>query len=46
VVWNPVLALHSLKKLKTIARLVRGRIFPGHDPVFWETVKQAPDAYH
>src|SRR5262249_28310087 len=45
VVWNPTLALHSLKKLKTIARLVRGRIFPGHDPVFWDTVKQAPDAY-
>jgi N-acyl homoserine lactone hydrolase len=45
VVWNPTLALHSLRKLKTIARLVRGRIFPGHDPIFWETVKQAPDAY-
>jgi N-acyl homoserine lactone hydrolase len=45
VVWNPTLALHSLKKLKTVARLVRGRIFPGHDPVFWDTVKQAPDAY-
>src|SRR2546427_4941580 len=44
-VAGPALALHSLKKLKTIARLVRGRIFPGHDPVFWETVKQAPDAY-
>ena len=26
VVWNPALALHSLKKLKTIARLVRGVI--------------------
>ncbi len=45
VVWNPTLALHSLRKLKTIARLVRGQIFPGHDPIFWETVKQAPDAY-
>jgi len=45
VVWNPTLALHSLRKLKTIARLMRGRIFPGHDPIFWETVKQAPDAY-
>jgi N-acyl homoserine lactone hydrolase len=45
VVWNPTLALHSIKKIKTIARLVRGRIFPGHDPVFWEKVKQAPDAY-
>jgi N-acyl homoserine lactone hydrolase len=41
----PTLALHSLRKLKTIARLMRGRIFPGHDPIFWETVKQAPDAY-
>jgi len=45
VVWNPTLALHSLRKLKTIARLTRGQIFPGHDPIFWETVKQAPDAY-
>ena len=45
VVWNPTLALHSIKKLKTIARLVGGRIFPSHDPVFWETVKQSPDPY-
>jgi N-acyl homoserine lactone hydrolase len=45
VVWNPTLALHSIKKLKTIARLVGGRIFPSHDPVFWDTVKQSPDPY-
>src|SRR3990170_1972286 len=45
VVWNPTLALHSLKRLKTLARLTRGRIFPSHDPVFWQTVKKAPDAY-
>ena len=45
VVWNPTLALHSIKKLKTIARLTGGTIFPGHDPNFWETVKQYPDAY-
>lgn len=45
VVWNPTLAFHSLKRLKTIARLTRGRIFPSHDPAFWQTVKQAPDAY-
>jgi glyoxylase-like metal-dependent hydrolase (beta-lactamase superfamily II) len=45
VVWNPTQALHSIKRLKTIARLVRGRIFPGHDPAFWQTVKQAPDYY-
>jgi glyoxylase-like metal-dependent hydrolase (beta-lactamase superfamily II) len=45
VVWNPAAALHSIKRLKTLARLVGGRIFPAHDPVFWKTVKQAPDAY-
>ena len=45
VVWNPTLALHSIKKLKTIARLTGARIFPGHDPNFWETVRQSPDAY-
>jgi hypothetical protein len=45
VVWDPTRALHSIKRLKTIARLVRGRIFPGHDPLFWREVKQSPDPY-
>ena len=45
VVWNPAAALHSIKRLKTLARLVGGRIFPAHDPVFWRTVKQSPAAY-
>lgn len=45
VVWNPTLALHSIKRLKTLARLVGARVFPGHDPEFWRTVKQSPDAY-
>src|SRR5437870_4960019 len=45
VVWDPTRALHSIKKLKTIARLTGGKIFPSHDPVFWQTVKQAPEAY-
>src|SRR5215468_11227623 len=40
VVWNPTLAVHSIKRLKTLARLTGARIFPGHDPVFWKTVKQ------
>jgi N-acyl homoserine lactone hydrolase len=44
VVYNPALALHSIKRLKTLARLIGGRIFPGHDPVFWKTVKQSPEA--
>ena len=45
VVWNPTLALHSIKRLKTLARLTGARIFPSHDPDFWKTVKQAPDSY-
>jgi N-acyl homoserine lactone hydrolase len=45
VVWNPALAMHSIKKLKTIARLVGARIVPGHDPEFWKTVVQSPQAY-
>jgi N-acyl homoserine lactone hydrolase len=45
VVWNPSQALHSIKRLKTLARLLGARVFPGHDPEFWRTVKQAPDAY-
>jgi N-acyl homoserine lactone hydrolase len=45
VVWNPTLAFHSIKRLKTLARLTRATIFPGHDPLFWQTVKQAPDCY-
>lgn len=45
VVWNPTLALHSLKRLKTLARLTGGRVFPSHDPVFWQSVRQAPEAY-
>ena len=45
VVWNPTQALHSIKKLKTIARLTGGKIFPSHDPVFWKTARQAPEVY-
>lgn len=45
VVWNPTLALHSIKRLKTLARLTRSRIFPGHDPEFWRSVKQDLEGY-
>jgi glyoxylase-like metal-dependent hydrolase (beta-lactamase superfamily II) len=45
VVWNPSAALHSLKRVKTLARLLDARVFPGHDPAFWKTVVQAPEAY-
>jgi N-acyl homoserine lactone hydrolase len=45
VVWDPTRAMHSIKRLKTIARLMSGRVFPSHDPVFWASAIQAPDAY-
>jgi glyoxylase-like metal-dependent hydrolase (beta-lactamase superfamily II) len=45
VVWNPTAAMHSIKRLKTVARLTGGRVFPSHDPVFWQTVKPSPDPY-
>ena len=45
VVWNPTLALHSIKRITTLARLLGARIFPGHDPEFWKTVTPSPDPY-
>ena len=45
VVWNPTLTLHSIKRLKTLARLTGSRIFPGHDPAFWRSVNQDPAGY-
>ena len=45
VVWSPSAALHSIKRLKTLARLINARVFPGHDPAFWRTVRQPPDCY-
>lgn len=45
VVWNPTLALHSIKRITTLARLLDARIFPGHDPEFWKTVTPSPCAY-
>src|SRR5499425_3275441 len=45
VVWDPTRAMHSIKRLKTLARLTGGRIFPSHDPGFWAGAIKAPDAY-
>jgi N-acyl homoserine lactone hydrolase len=39
VVWNPTLALHSIKRLKTLARVVGARVFPSHDPEFWRQIR-------
>jgi N-acyl homoserine lactone hydrolase len=45
VVWDPSRAAHSIKRLKTLARLVHGRIFPSHDPAFWSKAIKSPDGY-
>ena len=45
VVWDPTRAMHSIKRLKTLARLTDARIFPSHDPAFWASAIKAPDAY-
>jgi glyoxylase-like metal-dependent hydrolase (beta-lactamase superfamily II) len=45
VVWDPTRAMHAIQRLKTLARLTGGRIFPSHDPVFWDKAIKAPDAY-
>jgi N-acyl homoserine lactone hydrolase len=45
VVWDPVRAMHTIKRLKTLARLVGGRIVPSHDPAFWASIPRAPDPY-
>ena len=46
VVWDPTRAMHAIKRLKTVARLTGGRIFPSHDPAFWDQAIKAPDAYN
>ena len=40
---NPVQALHSLKKLKSLARITNGRIFFSHSTEQLETVKKPPE---
>ncbi len=45
VVFDPLRAMHSIKRLKTIARLTGGRVFPSHDPAFWAEAIKAPEAY-
>lgn len=45
VVFDPRQAQNSIKRLKTIARLTHGRIFPSHDPAFWSRAIKPPEAY-
>jgi len=46
IVWNPVLALHSIKKLKTLGELLGGQVLPNHDIDFWNnSLKKSPESY-
>ncbi len=46
VVWNPTLALHSITKLKTLAKLLNGEVYPNHDIEIWNTrLKKSPECY-
>ncbi|MBI4538637.1 MAG: N-acyl homoserine lactonase family protein [Gemmatimonadetes bacterium] len=45
IVWNPTLALHSITKLKTLAKLLNGTVYPNHDIEFWDSLRKSPDHY-
>jgi N-acyl homoserine lactone hydrolase len=46
IVWDPTRALHSIKKLKTLARLLGGVVYPNHDIALWDsTLRKSPDFY-
>lgn len=42
---NSSLAFQAIKRIKVIALRSRGQIFPGHDPVFWKSLKKCPQFY-
>ena len=42
---NPVQALHSLKKLKALAQVTKGKIFFAHDIKQFQTMKKPPEFY-
>jgi len=46
VVWDPTRAMHSIKRLKTLARVTGGRVFPSHDPAFWARTTKSPEPIH
>jgi glyoxylase-like metal-dependent hydrolase (beta-lactamase superfamily II) len=43
--WNPIAAINSIKRLKTIAERSEGVVFPNHDLNFWKTITKAPQYY-
>lgn len=46
IVWNSTLALHSIRRLKALAEITGGKVFPNHDLQFWrEKMIKAPKCY-
>lgn len=45
VFFNPVQALHSLKRLNTLAKITNGQIITSHDIEQLKTTKRPPDFY-
>ena len=46
IVWDSTLALYSIKRLKTLAEITGGKVFPNHDLQFWqEKMVKAPRSY-
>jgi N-acyl homoserine lactone hydrolase len=43
--WNPVQAMESMHRLIHIAKREKGRLFLGHDPGAWDTLKPSPYCY-
>lgn len=43
--WNQAEAIHSLARLRHLGRLLKARVWPGHDPDWVATVRLAPDFY-
>lgn len=46
IAWDPTRALHSITKLKTLAQLLNGEVYPNHDIDRWNgATKKSPDYY-
>ncbi len=45
IFYNPVQALHSLKRMKTFARITKGQLFFTHSMQQYETLKKPPEFY-
>jgi len=44
-VWSPHDAVVSVKKMRYMRRVHGVKIITGHDPIAWESMKQAPEYY-